>query len=99
MGVGDAVNLASRLEGLCKRYGASILLDESARNAPGVAEKFLCRPVDLVGHRRGPEGEVADDKLLRFVDDFAAIHTMYRGGHWQQALQALDEYRAEWPDD
>jgi adenylate cyclase len=45
--VGDAVNVASRLEGLNKVYGTSILMtDETAR---GAREKFISRPVDMVG--------------------------------------------------
>jgi len=46
--VGDSVNLASRLEGLCGRYGVSILVDETSKTAPGVEEEFFLRPVDLV---------------------------------------------------
>jgi class 3 adenylate cyclase len=46
--VGDSVNLASRLEGLCGRYGVSILVDQTAKNAPGVEQEFFLRPIDLV---------------------------------------------------
>jgi adenylate cyclase len=46
--VGDSVNLASRLEGLCGRYGVSILVDQTAKTAPGVEEQFYLRPIDLV---------------------------------------------------
>jgi class 3 adenylate cyclase len=46
--VGDSVNLASRLEGLCGRYGVNILVEETSKMAPGVEEEFYLRPVDLV---------------------------------------------------
>merc|ERR1719277_2476628 len=46
--VGDTVNLASRLEGLCKRYGVGIMVDDCAARAPQVADRFFLRPVDLV---------------------------------------------------
>uniref|UniRef100_A0A7S2PDC0 Guanylate cyclase domain-containing protein n=1 Tax=Zooxanthella nutricula TaxID=1333877 RepID=A0A7S2PDC0_9DINO len=46
--VGDNVNLASRLEGLCKMYGVGCLVDDAVYNAAGVAEAFALRPVDLV---------------------------------------------------
>jgi adenylate cyclase len=46
--VGDCVNLASRLECLCKHYGVSILVDDEASRAPGVRERFLLRHLDTV---------------------------------------------------
>ncbi len=44
--IGDAVNLASRLEGLTKHYGARVLASEAARAAAG--DGFLFRSLDLV---------------------------------------------------
>ncbi|CAJ1362310.1 unnamed protein product [Effrenium voratum] len=46
--VGDSVNLASRLEGLCKYYGVSIIIEEEASRAHGVRTKFHLRLLDLV---------------------------------------------------
>ena len=44
--MGDAVNLASRLEGLTKIYGAGILVSEATRRAAG--DRFFYRTIDLV---------------------------------------------------
>ncbi|MBS2025380.1 MAG: adenylate/guanylate cyclase domain-containing protein, partial [Deltaproteobacteria bacterium] len=44
--VGDAVNLASRLEGLNKSYGTQILLGEATANA--LQGRLILRPVDWV---------------------------------------------------
>jgi adenylate cyclase len=52
--LGDGVNLASRLEGLNKQYGTSILVSEAIREAAGPAFSF--RLLDLVavkGKQRG----------------------------------------------
>ena len=46
--VGDSVNLASRLEGLCKYYGVSIIIEQDAACAPGVRDRFHLRLLDLV---------------------------------------------------
>lgn len=44
--IGDGVNLASRLEGLNKQYGTSIIVSESLRKAAG--EEFNFRFLDIV---------------------------------------------------
>lgn len=44
--MGDCVNLASRLEGLNKQYGTSIMISESTAQAAG--DRVITRPVDVV---------------------------------------------------
>jgi adenylate cyclase len=44
--IGDAVNLASRLEALTKQYGCDILISESTFNL--LSEEFACKFVDRV---------------------------------------------------
>jgi adenylate cyclase len=44
--MGDSVNLASRLEGLNREYGTTILISEATLDAIG--DEFLCREVDRV---------------------------------------------------
>lgn len=46
--LGDGVNLASRLEELCKRYGTRLITTTETRNEHKVADTFLMRPVDVV---------------------------------------------------
>ncbi len=53
--LGDAVNIASRLESLTKQAGETILLDETTFQE--VRETYACRPV-LEGRLRGREEEV-----------------------------------------
>jgi len=112
--VGDSVNLASRLEGLCKRYHVNILIEESARNAEGVEEEFLCRPLDLVivkgrsnpteifelvASRDAVAGTEDEGMYRRYVEEFAAIHELYRAKAFSAALQSLHSYLQVWPKD
>eukprot|EP00931_Biecheleriopsis_adriatica_P046137 TRINITY_DN26480_c0_g1_i1.p1 TRINITY_DN26480_c0_g1~~TRINITY_DN26480_c0_g1_i1.p1 ORF type:complete len:361 (+),score=80.05 TRINITY_DN26480_c0_g1_i1:146-1084(+) len=46
--IGDAMNLASRLEGLCKVYGSEVLCSAKTRNALPPEAGFVCRKLDLV---------------------------------------------------
>jgi adenylate cyclase len=55
--MGDAANLASRLEGLNKIYGTLILIDEPTRQAVGDA--IVCRPIDVVAVK----GKIKDCKI------------------------------------
>eukprot|EP00931_Biecheleriopsis_adriatica_P053213 TRINITY_DN31116_c0_g1_i1.p1 TRINITY_DN31116_c0_g1~~TRINITY_DN31116_c0_g1_i1.p1 ORF type:complete len:881 (-),score=174.10 TRINITY_DN31116_c0_g1_i1:115-2757(-) len=113
--VGDSVNLASRLEGLCKVYGVPILVEQDARSSPGVEEEFFCRPLDLV-IVKGRTGVTELFQLVetkqrcqgnpqlashysRFVSEFEAIQALYRSGSFAQALEALDRYQECWPED
>jgi adenylate cyclase len=75
--VGDAVNVASRLEGLNKVYGTPILMTEETARA--AKEKILSRPVDVVAvvgklqgvkvweplsPREGPEADASERLAL-----------------------------------
>jgi len=46
--MGDPVNLASRLEGLCKTYGITTMCSEATRRALPDSEGFIFRKLDLV---------------------------------------------------
>mmetsp|Transcript_379 Transcript_379/g.991 ORF Transcript_379/g.991 Transcript_379/m.991 type:complete len:340 (+) Transcript_379:3-1022(+) len=110
--VGDNVNLASRLEGLCRLYGVSCLVDDGVRSAPGVAEAFVLRPVDVVAVKgrqeateifelvaKIPEDRMAATSSLVFSGDFAAIQERYRGGDFAGALAGLEAFQSRWPGD
>jgi adenylate cyclase len=69
--MGDTVNLASRLEGLNKLYGAEILIDDSAYQA--ARESIVARPVGVVqvkGKRQCVE--VWEPRCLASDDDAVA---------------------------
>jgi adenylate cyclase len=83
--VGDAMNLASRLEGANKFYGTEILISEATRAAAG--PEVIAREVDqvrVVGRRQpvrifelvGRKGEVDGatlERLVRFAEGLAAL--------------------------
>ena len=85
--LGDAVNLASRLEGANKAYGTSILVGEGTRAAAG--EAFAFRSVDLV-RVKGKSRGVAVFELVGRADDLSAEDRAFLAG-WEAAVA---DYRA-----
>ena len=86
--IGDTVNLASRLEGLTKQYGVSIIVSEAVREAAG--ECFLFRELDLV-RVKGKHKPVSVHELLERGDDtigeFAKGLGFYRRQDFDGALE------------
>jgi adenylate cyclase len=94
--MGDAVNLASRLEGLTKEYGVGILVTENIVNTvPGAIYRELDRvrvkgklePISIY-EPVGLKGEVVD-QVLDEIDRFHRALDKYREQRWDDAEQAL----------
>jgi len=97
--MGDAVNLASRLEDLTKEYGVGVLVSENIVRA---VDGFVYREVDKVrvkGKREGiaifepigAQGEVDGDRLAEIARFHQAL-AHFRAQRWDEAealLQAL----------
>ena len=87
--VGDAVNLASRIEHLNKDYGTNILASEYTY-LPVKDEFPLAREVDMV-RVRGREQPVrlfelfADGKVAVWLDEYRAAYAVMREGDLQRA--------------
>jgi adenylate cyclase len=102
--LGDAVNLASRLEGLTKFYGVDILMGESTRAA---LHDWVCREVDRVQVKGKtlpvtiyePIGRNADvPDLLKFeLDRWEHALLAYRSRDWSGALQVLEALQESYP--
>ena len=90
--LGDAVNLGSRLEGLTKSYGVSIMVSESTRTA---VPEFAYRELDSV-RVKGKDEPVAiyeplapTDQIPKNVKDELALYRqalkLYRDQQWDMA--------------
>ena len=96
--MGDAVNLASRLEGITKEYGASVLVGELTK---AEAPEFVYRELDLVRVKGkdkpvavyeplGVVGEVAP-AAVEEVSLFHQVLKLYRKQDWDMAeLQLIN---------
>jgi len=91
--IGDAVNLASRLEGLNKIYGTNIIAGEST--VQGLGNKFLVRELDIV-RVKGKENfvtifevagyaENADTQIVESLNIFHEGLLAYRSRKWERA--------------
>ncbi|MBX2834785.1 MAG: adenylate/guanylate cyclase domain-containing protein [Micavibrio sp.] len=100
--LGDAVNLASRLEGQTKNYGLEILIGETTYNQ--VAD-MAALEIDLIKVKGKENAErifalLADEKVAE-SDAFIALKekhdvmiSSYRAGKFKEASKALKEARA-----
>ena len=106
--VGDNVNIASRLEGLNRDYGTSVVI--SASTYQQVREQFLCRPLDELRVKGRSESiriyelmaersELSDSDLEDFVLQYRQAYDAREQGDCRQALEILDAIMVMRPDD
>lgn len=94
--IGDAVNLASRIEGLTKQYGARIIVSSDtlallnrsrfeSRELDLVAVKGRTAPIAIHELFQDLEGE-ALERARRLAEAFAPALTLYRRREWTGAI-------------
>ncbi len=94
--LGDAVNLAARLEGLTKEYGVGILVSE---NIVATVQDIVYRELDRVRVKGklepisiyepiGKKGEVPD-QIIEEIDRFHRALDLVRSQKWDEAEAAL----------
>jgi adenylate cyclase len=105
--LGDTVNLASRLEGMNKVYGTSVLADQRTQQCCG--DRFAWRRLDriiVVGKSQatdiyevlGEVGTVPEVKLAA-ARRYEAAWDRYRSGDFSEALEVLAGFEAEFGPD
>lgn len=105
--IGDAVNLASRLESLTKLYGVRIILGESTFRQ--LDDRFLTRELDIVKvkgknepvtiHELVGYKETADRKMPAILATFSRGLDAYRSQQWQSARNLFGEVLQQHPED
>ncbi|MCH8290981.1 HAMP domain-containing protein [Candidatus Poribacteria bacterium] len=95
--MGDNVNLAARLEGLTKLYGAGIIATDVIYKELG--SDYLCRELDLIQVKGKTKSvrifEVLEsgksEKLLQMVEGFESGLAYYRQQDWGRAEEAFTQ--------
>jgi len=94
--IGDAVNLASRLEGLNKEYGTTIIASE--RMAKSAGEDFVFRLLDCVAVKGKSESvtiyELVSERnganeMVAVIADYEAAFAAYAAGEFARAIQII----------
>lgn len=104
--MGDPVNLASRLEGITKTYGAGIVVGQGTRAA---APEFLYRELDLVRVKGKNEpvpifeplgmAEAVEPTVRAAVAAWHAALGLFRSQQWDQAQSAIEKLAGAQPLD
>lgn len=103
--MGDAVNLASRLEGITKQYGVGVMVGENTQSA---VPDFIYRELDQVRVKGkdkpvaiyepiGPKGQV-DEAVLEELKMFHQALKLYRKQDWDQAELQLYNLQRMYPE-
>jgi class 3 adenylate cyclase len=105
--IGDAVNLASRLEGANRHYGTNILVSEATRHH--ASGRVVTREIDALTVKGRAEPtrvfellglvDATSEALLKLRDTFEPALTAYRRQEWDRAEAGFRECLALVPTD
>lgn len=113
--IGEAVNVAERLQGLTKHYGVPIIISESTytliqKGQEGTQVLFHCRELDFVRLDNRSQGmsiyEVLSRARLRQETQLQHLLKRYQEArrllmqqNFSQALEAFEQLHGDWPED
>ncbi len=105
--LGDNVNLASRLEGLTKKYGVTTIVTESAKNDFKTKSKETNIGFRLLDEVivKGKSNSIkifepfknSDDKSSKLINAYEEAFMLYQKGDFAKALEILKENRDDKP--
>jgi len=106
--IGDNVNLASRLEGVNKLYGTSVIISQDTFRY--VRKFFMTRPLDIIAVKGKVNSvqifELMGEKNSEFAGeleelslDFARAFELYLKRKWEDAISILEVLAGKFPDD
>ena len=105
--IGDEVNLGSRLEGINKEYGTSIVISETTYGQ--VKDEMVCRELDLVAVKGkaqpvriyelvGRATEVPEERR-QLIQAFSQGLKAYQVQDWERARKVFGQVDAHFPGD
>ena len=108
--ISDAVNLASRIEGLTKLYGAQILITETIYRSIEEVDKYRIRLMDKVkvSGRQEPttiyeifSGDPESTQTLKLAlkKDLEQAIALYQVKEFEKAKELFKQYLIQFPDD
>ncbi|OUS23591.1 hypothetical protein A9Q99_26435 [Gammaproteobacteria bacterium 45_16_T64] len=108
--ISDAVNLASRIEGLCKTYGVCLLISQDTYLSLNNPENFHCRLIDQVQTKGKTNATViyevinADSmesgrKKVAKIKEFSKAVNLYRRQKYEDALPLFNEIAVDNTED
>ncbi len=96
--IGDSVNLASRLEGLCKVYGVKLIISQATKD--NLNEEYIFRELDWVsvkGKKKSvtifeviAKGREIEESKAKELEEFANALELYREGRFIEAKEIFD---------
>jgi len=106
--IGDAVNTASRLEGLTKDYGRDLLLGEAAADL--VKDSFRLQFVDKVTMKGKTKplriysvvsrsDATVEPQMAAYLEAYELAQASYSAGSFQEAKALFENCLQYWPDD